>query len=254
LGRFADGQPPPLHFPVLCRDAAKIYQTASLINVRRPLLGWAAIRRAAPGGAERRLEPIRVGQGCHVPGARHRPPLRLRETHVQQHDEPRTSTTRPHAGGLSVWHNSHVQPAAGPDTFWTLSLTDWLAIIGLIVGVAGFGITIWQLVRTARASEATKDAVERTEKHLAASYLLVLLPQFRIIESDLDNAAMDDDRRLAMRALRTYADVASEVRSLLASQADIDAQLLERLGETALAASQTKASIVDNPGKAAHRI
>ena len=30
------------------RDAAKIYQTASVINVRRPLLGWAAIRRNAP--------------------------------------------------------------------------------------------------------------------------------------------------------------------------------------------------------------
>ncbi len=33
---------------LVCRDAAKIYQTVFVINVRRPLVGWAAIRRNAP--------------------------------------------------------------------------------------------------------------------------------------------------------------------------------------------------------------
>jgi cell division inhibitor SulA len=134
-------------------------------------------------------------------------------------------------------------------TFWTLSVAEWLAIAGLVIGLAGFAITIWQLVRTARASEATAAAVERTERHMAASYLLVLLPQFRVIESDLDNAAVEDDRRLAMRALRTYADVASEVRTLLTGQGAVDAALLTKLEETARAATLTKAALVDNPGR-----
>lgn len=151
---------------------------------------------------------------------------------------------------MPCWQDVVVTLAERPGTFWALSLADWLAVVGLVIAVAGFSLTIWQLVRTARATEATKLAIERTEKHMAASYLLVLLPQFRIIESDLDSAAMDDDRRLAMRALRTYADVASEVQSLLRSQTGIDDSLLNKLQTTAQAASLTKASIVDNPGRA----
>jgi hypothetical protein len=130
-----------------------------------------------------------------------------------------------------------------------LAFADWLGLAGLVVGIAGFAITIWQLVRTARASEATAAAVKRTEKQMAASYLLVLLPQFRIIESDLDSAAMDDDRKLAIRALRTYADVASEVRTLLSGQEGVDAVLLTRLESTAESATLAKADLVDNPDR-----
>lgn len=139
-------------------------------------------------------------------------------------------------------------------SFWHLTLADWLAVAGLAVAIAGFGVTIWQLVRTARASEATANAIQRTERQMAASYLLVLLPQFRIIEGDLDAAAVEDDRKLAMRALRTYADVASEVRTLLEGQAQVDRALLRKLEETSRAATLTKADLVDNPGKATKTI
>jgi hypothetical protein len=68
---------------------------------------------------------------------------------------------------------------------------DWISVAALIVSVIGFTFTIWQLVRTANAAEATKRAIERTEKRMALNHLLVLLPQFRLIENDLDPAAAD---------------------------------------------------------------
>lgn len=163
----------------------------------------------------------------------------------EQMGAPCSQVTRRHHG--IIWQ---VTPfGLSNDRYWGVAFSDWLAIAGLLVGVAGFTVTIWQLRRTANASEATARAVERTEKQMASSYLLVLLPQFRIIESDLDTAAIEDDRRLAMRALRTYADVSSEVRALLSTQPDIDSVLLSKLEESSKSATLTKAALVDHPGR-----
>ena len=143
-------------------------------------------------------------------------------------------------------HTSCVKEAVLSEQYGGVSFFDW---ISLCVGALGFAVTIWQLFRTANASVATRKAVERTEKHMASSYLLVLLPQFRIVESDLDSAVLENDRRLAMRALRTYSDVASEVRTLLGSQAGIDEKLLNLLESTSRSAALAKAELINSPNR-----
>src|SRR5580692_8265065 len=98
---------------------------------------------------------------------------------------------------------------------------DWIGLAGLVVSVVGFGVAIWQLIRTANASVATLNAVERTEKRMALNHLLVLLPQFRLLENDLDYAAQEDDRSLARRSLVSYAHFAAEVATILGGQSGV---------------------------------
>jgi hypothetical protein len=117
------------------------------------------------------------------------------------------------------------------------------------VSIAGFAFTIAQLIRTARASEATKVAVERTERRMALNHLLVLLPQFRLLESDLDSAAESGDRKLAIRALVAFAYIAGEVAGLLKGQDDVDQDVTNRLSNMARRAAQAKSQLIDNPAE-----
>jgi hypothetical protein len=128
-----------------------------------------------------------------------------------------------------------------------MNLGDWLGVAGLGVSVIGFGVAIWQLVRTANASVATRKAVERTERRMAINHLLVLLPQFRIVETDLDRAAEEDDRQLASRALVSYAHFASEAAAILAGQANVDQTLVAELQVSSREASRTKGTLIDAP-------
>jgi len=128
-----------------------------------------------------------------------------------------------------------------------MKVGDWLSLAGLIVSVVGFGIAIWQLTRTANASIATKRAIERTEKRMALNHLLVLLPQFRLLENDLDHAAQEDDRPLARRTLVAYAQFASEVAAILQGQDNVDQSLITELRSTARDASRAKGALIDAP-------
>lgn len=124
---------------------------------------------------------------------------------------------------------------------------DWISAAGLVVSVIGFAIAIWQLARTAKASEATRFAIERTEKRMALNHLLVLLPQFHLIENDLDRAAEDNDRALARRALVSYSRFAAEVATILKGQDTVDQTLIIDLQSSAREASRAKASLIDAP-------
>lgn len=128
-----------------------------------------------------------------------------------------------------------------------MKVGDWIGLAGLIVSVVGFVIAIWQLVRTANAAKATKDAVERAENRMAINHLLVLLPQFQLIESDLDIAAQYNDRGLARRSLVAYAHFAAEVATILQGQGKSDQTLITDLRTSATQASQIKAGLIDAP-------
>lgn len=126
-----------------------------------------------------------------------------------------------------------------------LSFSDWLGIIGLIVTTIGFGVTIWQLVRTANASIATKKAIEATARRMSLNHLLVLLPQLRVIEGDLDAAMAEDDRKLAIRTLVNYSHTANQVASLLETEGEaVDGDLITRLRSSASEAGRAKSALV----------
>jgi hypothetical protein len=132
---------------------------------------------------------------------------------------------------------------------------DWIGLADLVVTIIGFGVAIWQLARTAKVAKATKDAIERSESRMATNHLLVLLPQFQLIENDLDAAAQNDDPGLARRALVAYAHFATEVAAILQGQEKFDQTLVTDLRTSATQASQAKAILIDAPkGKSARQL
>ncbi|MCO7275065.1 hypothetical protein [Cellulosimicrobium cellulans] len=126
-----------------------------------------------------------------------------------------------------------------------MSLGDAIGFAGLAVSVVGFWVAIVQLRRTAKATAATAAALKSALHRMNVNHLLVLLPQLRIIENDLDQAAHDDDRRLAQRTLISYAHTASQVASLLeSSEEPVDSELVGKLRTSARLASASKATLV----------
>lgn len=129
-----------------------------------------------------------------------------------------------------------------------LSGSDFVGVASLVVTAVGFTVAVYQLRRTANATEATERAVERTEYRMALNHLLVLVPQFMIVESELDVSADENDRRLAIRALQSWTRVGSQAAGLLKSQLGQEVELIERIEASVREASAAKASLIDKPG------
>lgn len=130
-------------------------------------------------------------------------------------------------------------------------LSDDLGIAGLAVSALGFGLTVWQLVKTANAAVATKDAIVAANKRMVLNHLLVLLPQLTTIEADLDTAIADNDRNDAVRALIKFSHTANQVAALLDAQSaeDKESALIAELRAAAKNASASKGVLVSGPTK-----
>ncbi|MDO9441788.1 MAG: hypothetical protein Q7T73_12940 [Beijerinckiaceae bacterium] len=120
---------------------------------------------------------------------------------------------------------------------------DAINLVGLILTVIGFGVTIWQLVRGANAAIATKEAIEGANKRMILNHMLVLLPQLKSIEADLDSALYANDKQAAIKVLVDYSYTAKQIASLLEAE-DVDAKLVTSLKMSAANASASKAAIV----------
>ena len=127
-----------------------------------------------------------------------------------------------------------------------MNLSDWLGVAGLGVSVIGFGVAIWQLIRTANAAVATREAVERTEKRMAINHLLILLPQFRIVEGEFDRAA-ESEQTVRMSGACVIAHYASEAAAILSSQTSADQTLVTQLKSSSREASRAKGVLIDAP-------
>ena len=124
---------------------------------------------------------------------------------------------------------------------WTRG--DWLGLAGIVVSALGFVFAWSQLHRTANAAEATRDAL------IAANrvQLLMLLPQFRLIEMELDFAVGEEKRELATRALANYAHLAHEVSAVVAAFTLANEDLVMQLRTSASLATRTKDRIYALP-------
>lgn len=89
---------------------------------------------------------------------------------------------------------------------WTPS--DHFGLWQLIVAGLGFGIAIWQLIRTANATSRSRDLLER---RLLSNDLLILLPELHRLEDDLDAASKTENKDVIGNALVAYARRASGV-------------------------------------------
>jgi hypothetical protein len=131
-----------------------------------------------------------------------------------------------------------------------MSSNDAIGIAGIAVTVIGFGLTIWQLVRTANATVATKRAIKEANARMIVNHLLVLSPQIASLEIELDSAISVGDKVAAIKALVTYSHAATQIAALLESQPDnVDGSLILELRSSARAASVSKAALVSGVTK-----
>jgi len=88
---------------------------------------------------------------------------------------------------------------------------------------------------------------------MAMNHLLILLPQFRTIEVELDHAVETDDRNHAARTLVTYRHTAIEVAALL-SLDDSSKTVSDLLKTSAMTAATTKGELVTKKGRSLRSI
>lgn len=120
---------------------------------------------------------------------------------------------------------------------------DVVGTLSLLVTIIGFWIAIAQLGRTTTATNAVKASIDESSKRMRVNHLLVLLPQFRSWETDLDAAEDDDDRKAARRALVGYSHAAYQVAGLLVADKHVDSNFIQTITESANMASTAKGKL-----------
>lgn len=71
-------------------------------------------------------------------------------------------------------------------------ILDWVAFV---IGGAGIGFTIFQLLRSKGALEAAREALESTRASLIRNQLAEVLPQFQTIMEDVERSLRAEDYR-----------------------------------------------------------
>jgi hypothetical protein len=120
-------------------------------------------------------------------------------------------------------------------------VAEWASI----VGAAGVFIALGQLVRTKRAVTAATEAIERADKSLAANQVLVLLPQLQKLEPDLDAAVAAEAREAVLRHLAEWRRLATELDGLVRNQPYAEANALNQLRASAVAAATAKSQLLN---------
>lgn len=128
---------------------------------------------------------------------------------------------------------------------------DW---IGFILGSAGIGFTVWQLVRSRGALKAAEKALRETRSTLIKNQLISALPAFREIGISVDAAVGRDDRSGAQAALEIFCVRAYEVVSLLQSTTDRYGELTAEILGAAELADSSRADLFGRPGETVYDI
>jgi hypothetical protein len=103
---------------------------------------------------------------------------------------------------------------------------DWVA---LILGVAGFGIAIWQLCKSKGALQAAKKALQETRATLVRNQLVFVLPAVGELANTLEIAASTSNRDSVVRALDRITDVAGEAAVLIQGSTSGQESVIEEI-------------------------
>jgi hypothetical protein len=95
------------------------------------------------------------------------------------------------------------------------SQSDSLAVAGLGLSVAGFGVALFAIQRAGSIATNTQKAVLDTLEGVAAGRLSAVIVQLRQIVIDLENAVQEDDPRLARFTLNQWRHLGSDAEGLI---------------------------------------
>ena len=110
--------------------------------------------------------------------------------------------------------------------------------------VTGFGIAIWQTIKTRKAAEAAQSAVDATQRKLSRTSLLVLIPQLQRAEGELERAINQGSKDLVINWLAEWRWQASQLRGHLKIASPSDRRLLKLIQDSVVSAATTKTGLV----------
>lgn len=132
---------------------------------------------------------------------------------------------------------------ASTSTPWTRA--DYLALVGILISIAGFTVAIIQINRTKSSAKAAEGAIKTTEGSLRRNYLLLFLADFTPLNAELDDAVATGDRRLTARALLSLSRLSSHLAGLLTLEQEQEDQIVSSLRELSTVATLTKKAIIN---------
>lgn len=129
------------------------------------------------------------------------------------------------------------------DTANVPGLLDW---IGFILGAAGLGFTVHQLLKSRNALQAAAKALEETRANLIKNQLVSQLPVFGVMAETITNSVRNNTPEAAITALNEFRLRAYEVHVLL-RETDAGAEdLLDEIKACGDAAGSARAKLFDN--------
>lgn len=117
---------------------------------------------------------------------------------------------------------------------------DWL---GLAIALVGFGVTIYQVVKTRSAAKAATAALTTAQGQLAKRALLAIGPQLQSIQLDLGYTMKKNNADIAERTLVRFGLIAREASGLLITLGVGHEDLAERMRAAAHEATVVKAAM-----------
>jgi hypothetical protein len=125
--------------------------------------------------------------------------------------------------------------------FTGLTWVDWATLVGFLVTIVGFGITLWQLHKTQTAIEAVNDERSRINRNTAAGRLTTeTFSSLNKLYDSARSAAEENNRKRLRSLLERWAGICSEA---LAQLEQMQEQEAGRRGASADVNRATKALI-----------
>lgn len=116
-----------------------------------------------------------------------------------------------------------------PPWYASISLVDWLTIVGFPLTLAGLYMT-WKQARAATdAAKAARRAVQRAQKQIRSNQLMVLIPQLTWIANEVDWAIERENFDVVRRFLNSWRQHAGNVHGILMAQTPNESDILTML-------------------------
>jgi hypothetical protein len=120
-------------------------------------------------------------------------------------------------------------------------------ILSVPLAVLGFGLAIWQIVKTRRAADAAKAAALLALNQVRQLNLAGLLPQLTRIDDEIDRAVQDDSAEILRFWLSQWKWQAGVARGLLDSGNRDEEKIMRLIQSSIVAASDVRRELFGVP-------
>ncbi|WP_285036894.1 hypothetical protein [Plantibacter sp. ME-Dv--P-095] len=120
----------------------------------------------------------------------------------------------------------------------------WHDYLGIALAVAGFWVTISQIVKTRTETAKATAALAHAQKQLSARALLVLVTHFQTVSEDLAYALPHNDVQVARRALVRFSHLAMETVGVLGSLDGNHSEVSDRMSKASDKATKVKGTLM----------